>query len=163
MYSLSLSFILFFPSFLWRINSLPFGSDLDLVANFSARPSLISLNEQITHPAIRFAVSIHENTVFLGCACANSAYAYHRKNLNSPWEIQQKFSPLTVNETDFGLDVGVSIDRYNAPLRIAIVGSPSYNNDAGLSFIYFIYLLIFRCCLFISRDISRKLDLRKHD
>ena len=139
---------------------------IENVANLSLISSFIPLTDDISnHKKVRFAVSTHENTIFLGCACVQSAYVYHRKSLNDPWEVQQHFTPLTTDENDFGLDVSVNVNPYQPHLRLALVGSPSYNNDTGTKCFnqersYYPFAndrLLLRRGVYLSRNIFREL------
>jgi hypothetical protein len=122
------------------VSSLPFGSEILPIsdyANISLTSSLITMGESMSTKKIHhFALSVHDRTIFLGCSCIQSAFVYHRGNINDPWELQEKFFPLTAEETDFGVAVSISVNKFNRPLRLAFVGSPSYNNNTGAVYLY---------------------------
>jgi hypothetical protein len=123
-------------------------------ANLSLTSSFIQLSDDISeHKKIKFVVSAHENTVFLGCACSQSAYAYSRKSPEEPWEIQQSFTPLTPEENDFGLDVSVSVNIYQPTLRLALIGSPSYQNNTGKVERYILSLILLGA-VYLYRELS---------
>jgi hypothetical protein len=119
---------------------LPYGSEILPISdslNLSMTSSFIQMGDslsrnQLTH---HFALSVHDQTIFMGCSCIHSAYAYHRKGPTDPWEVQQKFSPLTIEEDDFGTDVTINNNAFNS-LHLAFVGSPSYNNSTGAVYLF---------------------------
>jgi hypothetical protein len=174
-------FSILFSFFLHPLHALPlpspipsplsprhFDIPIQNFANLSLTSSFISLTDDLSkHKKIKFAVSTHENTVFLGCACTKSAYTYSRESLNDPWEIQQRFHPLTPEENDFGVDVSVNVNFYQPSLRMALIGSPSYKNDTGTkrskaemsssSLFCADECLLIRGRVFVSRNIFREL------